>query len=545
MATSAPPQASFDFIVIGAGSAGSTLAERLSASGRFSVLVLEAGGTDRRFFVQMPLGYGKTFFDPKVNWNFKAEPDEGLAGNADHWPRGKLLGGSSSINAMVWIRGQREDFDAWAAAGNPGWAFGDLLPVFKAIEDNQAGEDEWRGRGGPVHVSDCSAFVHPLTRLYLRAGQELGLPLNPDFNGASQEGVGIWQITTRNGRRMSAARAFLRPAMRRKNVRVVTDAHVTRILFEGRCAVGVDYIRNGRSTAVRAGREVILSAGSVCSPQLLQLSGIGPGDLLQSLGIPMVRDSPHVGGNLQDHVGINYTYRAKLPTLNQVLRPWWGKLFAGARYLLLRDGPLSMSINQGGGFFRTDRSRERPNMQLYFQAFSTVIPKAGERPILSPDPWFGFSIGLSNCRPTSRGSIHIRSADPFAPPAIRPNAFSTDHDVMEMLDAVKFLRRLAATQALSPVIDEEVLPGPACRSDDELIDDFRRRSGTVYHPVSTCRMGPDPAQSAVDPRLRVHGIGGLRVIDASIFPGIISGNTNAAAIMTGWKGAEIVLEDCR
>lgn len=535
----------FDFIIVGAGSAGSAAAERLSASGRFSVLVLEAGGTDRRFYVQMPLGYGKTFFDPKVNWNFRAEPDPGLAGNADHWPRGKLLGGSSSINAMVWVRGQREDFDAWKSAGNQGWGFDDLLPVFKAIEDNEAGANEWRGRGGPVHVSDCASFVHPLTQRFLKAGEEAGLPPNPDFNGASQEGVGIWQITTRTGRRMSAARAFLRPAMKRSNVRVVTNAHVTRILFDGRRATGVEYRRNGQMHSVRASREVILSAGSVCSPQLLQLSGIGPGALLQNLGIPVVRENANVGENLQDHVGINYTYRAMLPTLNQILRPWWGKLFAGARYLLLRSGPLSMSMNQGGGFFRTDPSQPRPNMQLYFQAFSTVIPRQGERPILSPDPWPGFSIGLSNCRPTSRGSIHVRSADPFAPPVIRPNAFSTEHDVAEMLDAVKFLRQLAGTPSLSPVIDAEVLPGPACASDDELIGDFRRRSGTVYHPVSTCRMDPDPRTGVVDARLKVHGVEGLRVIDASVFPSIVSGNTNAAAIMTGYKGAGIMLEDSR
>jgi choline dehydrogenase len=533
----------YDFVIVGAGSAGSVLAERLSASGRFSVLLLEAGGTDRRFFVQMPLGYGKTFFDAKVNWNFRADPDPGLAGTADHWPRGKLLGGSSSINAMVWVRGQREDFDEWRDAGNLGWGYDDLLRIFKAIEDNQAGADEWRGVGGPVHVSDCSALVHPLTRLYLKAGQEAGLPFNPDFNGSGQEGVGIWQITTRNGRRMSAARAFLRPAMKRRNVRVVTGAHATRVLFEGRRATGVEYVRKGHKETARAGREVILSAGAVCSPQILQLSGIGPGALLQELGIPVTLANAQVGENLQDHVGINYTYRANVPTMNQILRPWWGKLLTGTRYLFLRDGPLSMSMNQGGGFFRTSAAQPRPNMQLYFQAFSTVIPRQGERPILSPDPWPGFSIGLSNCRPTSRGSIHIRSADPFAPPAIRPNALSTDHDLAEMLDAVRFLRRMAAAPALSSVIEEEVLPGAACVTEEELTADFRRRSGTVYHPVSTCRMGPDPSLSVVDPRLKVHGLEGLRIIDASIFPNIISGNTNAAAIVTGWKGAEMVLED--
>lgn len=533
----------YDFIVVGSGSAGSVVAERLSASGRFSVLVLEAGGTDRRFFVQMPLGYGKTFFDPAVNWNYKTEPDPGLAGNADHWPRGKILGGSSSINAMVWIRGQREDFDGWRDAGNPGWAFDDLLPIFTAIEDNEAGADDWRGRGGPIHVTDNRKRVHPLCRRFLAAGKELGLPLNPDFNGAAQDGVGIYQITTRNGRRMSAARAFLRPAMKRPNVHVVTGALATRIRFEGSRAAGVEYSRGGRQFSVTAGREVVLCAGSVNTPQLLQLSGVGPAPLLKEFGIAIAHANDHVGANLQDHVGINYTYKATLPTLNQTLRPWWGKLLVGTQYLLMRDGPLSMSMNQGGGFFRTDPTRKRINMQLYFQAFSTVLPRIGERPILTPDPWPGFSIGLSNCRPTSRGSITIRSPDPFAYPKIVANALSTDEDVAEMLDAVKFLRRMATTHALSEIIAEEVLPGPACVTDDELIDDFRRRSGTVYHPVSTCRMGPDPCANVVDPCLRVHGVSGLRVVDASIFPGNITGNTNAASIMTGWKGADLILAD--
>ncbi|RWP66060.1 GMC family oxidoreductase N-terminal domain-containing protein [Mesorhizobium sp.] len=533
----------YDFIIVGSGSAGSVVAERLSASGRFSVLVLEAGGSDRRFYVQMPLGYGKTFFDPAVNWNYKTEPDPGLAGNVDHWPRGKLLGGSSSINAMVWIRGAREDFDAWAAAGNPGWAFDNLLPVFKALEDNQAGADQWRGVGGPLHITDCSTAVHPLTKRYLAAANQAGLPFNPDFNGASQEGAGIYQITTKNGRRMSAARAFLRPAMKRKNLRVEINALATRILFEGKRAVGIEYLQNGETKTARAGREIILSGGSINSPQLLQLSGVGPSAILGALGIAVVHANENVGANLQDHVGINYTFRGRLPTLNQILRPWWGKLLVGMQYVLLRSGPLSLSMNNAGGFFRTDPATARPNMQLYFQAFSTVIPKSGERPILTPDPWPGFSIGLSNCRPSSRGEIMIRSANPCDYPKVVANAFSTEADVAEMLAAVKFIRKIAAMPAMAEIIEEEVLPGPSITSDADIIQDFRKRSGTVYHPVSTCRMGPDATAAVVDPRLRVHGLAGLRVIDASIFPDNITGNTNAASIMTGWKGAELVLED--
>ncbi|MBZ9799166.1 GMC family oxidoreductase [Mesorhizobium sp. ES1-4] len=533
----------YDFIIVGSGSAGSVLADKLSASGRFSVLVLEAGGTDRRFYVQMPLGYGKTFFDPTVNWNYRAEPDPGLGGNVDHWPRGKLLGGSSSINAMVWIRGAREDFDDWRAAGNPGWGYDDVLPAFKALEDNEAGADAWRGVGGPLHISDTTNAVHPLTKRYLAAGQQAGLPFNPDFNGAAQEGVGIYQISTRNGRRMSAARAFLRPAMKRANVRVETNALASRILFEGKRAVGVEYLQNGETKTARAGREVILSSGSINSPQLMQLSGVGPAALLAGLGIPVVHANENVGANLQDHVGINYTFKGKLPTLNQILRPWWGKLLVGMRYILTRSGPLSLSMNHGGGFFRTDPAFSRPNMQLYFQAFSTLIPKNGERPILTPDPWPGFSIGLSNCRPSSRGEIMIRSANPRDYPKIVANAYSTNADVDEMLAAVKFVRKIASMPAMAEIIAEEVLPGPSIQSDADLITDFRKRSGTVYHPVSTCRMGPDPSRSVVDPRLKVHGLEGLRVIDASIFPANITGNTNAAAVMTGWKGAELVLED--
>jgi choline dehydrogenase len=533
----------YDFIIVGSGSAGSVLADKLSASGRFSVLVLEAGGSDRRFYVQMPLGYGKTFFDPAVNWNYKPEPDPGLGGNVDHWPRGKLLGGSSSINAMVWIRGAREDFDDWRDAGNPGWGYDDLLPAFKALEDNEAGADKWRGTGGPLHITDTTNAVHPLTRRYLAAGQQAGLPLNRDFNGAAQEGVGTYQISTKNGRRMSAARAFLRPAMKRANVRVETNALATRILFEGKRAVGIEYLQNGRTRTARAGREVILSAGSINSPQLMQLSGVGPAELLKGLGIPVVHANENVGANLQDHVGINYTFKGKVPTLNQILRPWWGKLMVGMQYILTRSGPLSLSMNHGGGFFRTDPAFSRPNMQLYFQAFSTVIPKSGERPILTPDPWPGFSIGLSNCRPSSRGEIMIRSKNPLDYPRIVANAYSTNADVEEMLAAVKFVRRIASMPAMAEIIAEEVLPGPSIQSDADLITDFRKRSGTVYHPVSTCRMGPDASRSVVDPRLKVHGLDGLRVIDASIFPDNITGNTNAASVMTGWKGAELVLED--
>jgi choline dehydrogenase len=530
----------FDYIIVGAGSAGSVLANRLSQDGRTRILVIEAGGTDRRLFVQMPLGYGKLFYDPAVNWLYRTEPDPGLDGQQDHWPRGKVLGGSSAINAMVWIRGHASDYDDWAAAGNPGWGWADVLPAFRAMEHNEAGADDWRGQGGPLFVSANRRDIHPLVGTWLDACAAVGLPRNADFNGAVQEGVGTYQMTIRGGRRNSAARAFLRPAMRRGNVKVITRAQVTRVLFDGPRATGVEYRQGGALRQARAGREVILSGGAINSPQILMLSGIGPGAHLAGLGIDVRVDNPNVGAHLNDHQGINYTWRMTVPTLNDVLRPWWGKLRAGAQWLLAGRGPLSLSINHGGGFFRTDPGLSRPNMQLYMQAFSTLIPRAGERPILTPDPFPGLSIGLSNCRPTSRGEIRLKSPDPFVHPRITANAYATDHDVAEMLAAVKMLRRIAAAPPIAALMAEELRPGPAITTDEDLILDFRRRSGTVYHPSCTARMGPDPATAVVDPTLRVHGVAGLRVIDASAFPTLPGGNTNAPAMLMGWKGAEII-----
>ncbi len=533
----------YDYIIVGAGSAGCVLASKLTANGRYSVLLLEAGGHDKRFYVQLPLGYGKTFYDPHVNWMYTAEPDPGLNGQQDHWPRGKILGGSSSINAMVYIRGHRDDYDNWEQAAGRDWGWDSVLQAYKSLEDNAAGADEFRGAGGPLHTSDPSSQVHPLTLDYIKACQQLGLAFNPDFNGATQEGAGIYQLTTRNGRRLSTARAFLDPAKRRSNLQIKTGCLVTRIVMEGKRVTGVTFEKNGVSQNAYAGREVILAGGAVNSPQLLQLSGMGPAPLLRDIGIAVVAANNAVGQNLEDHVGINYTYRMKVPTLNDTLRPWWGKVKVGLQYLLTRTGPLSLSINHGGGFFKTDPSQPRPNMQLYMQAFSTLLPKAGERPVLSPDPFSGLSLGLSNCRPTSRGSITIKSQNPHDHPRIVANAFSTENDVVEMLAAVKFLRKLASAKPLASLIAEELRPGPQCRSDAELIHDFRQRSGTVYHPSCTCRMGTDPQNSVVDSRLRVHGISGLRVCDASVFPNLIAGNTNAPAILVGWKGSEILLED--
>ena len=533
--------AEFDYVIVGAGSAGSVLAERLSADGRHRVLVLEAGGTDRRFYVQLPLGYGKLFYDPAVNWMYRAEPDPGLAGQSDHWPRGKILGGSSSINAMVWIRGHRSDYDDWGALAGPDWGAEAVNAAYRAIEDNEAGPDDWRGAGGPLFVSANRRDLHPLVDSFIAATEATGLARNADFNGADQEGVGIYQMTIRKARRNSAARAFLRPAMKRANLRVLTGAHATKVIVEGGRALGVEYRQGGTLKRAMARGEVILAGGAINSPQLLMLSGIGPAEHLAGHGISVVADSPQVGRNLNDHQGINYTWRMTVPTYNDVLRPWWGKLWAGMQYVLRGSGPLAKSINHGGGFFRTAPDLTRPNMQLYFQAFSTLLPRAGERPLLTPDPFSGMSIGLSNCRPTSRGWIDLRSADPFAAPRIVANAYATDHDVDEMLAAVKYLRRIAAQDPLRALIAEELRPGPQVQTDADLIADFRARSGTVYHPSCTLRMGRDPAISAVDPDLRVRGVEGLRVCDASVFPTLIGGNTNAPSILVGWLGAERIL----
>ncbi len=533
-----------DYIIVGAGSAGCVLANRLSESGAHKVALFEAGGSDARFFIHLPLGYGKLFYNPAVNWMYQTEPDAGLAGQRDHWPRGRVLGGSSSINAMVYIRGHSADYDEWGAAAK-GWGWDDCLPAYKAMEDNEAGGDAWRGKGGPLFISANKRGLHPLVNSYVAACQAAGLPHNPDFNGANQEGAGIYQMTIKSARRNSSARAFLNPAKGRKNLRVITRAQVTRVLLEGRRAVGVEYVLGGQTRQMRCNAEVILSGGAINSPQLLQLSGIGKGADLAALGINVAVDNPNVGAHLADHQGINYTWEMKVPTYNAILRPWWGKALVGAQYLLTGGGPLAKSINHGGGFFRTRQGLPRPNMQLYFQAFSTLMPRAGERPLLTPDPFNGLSIGLSNCRPTSRGHIRLASNDPLAHPIITANAYATDHDVAEMLDAVKFLRKIAAQPPMANLIKAELRPGLEVTRDEDIIADFRQRSGTVYHPSCTARMGDDAATSVVDSRLRVHGVQGLRVIDAAAFPNLIAGNTNAPAMMIGWRGAEMVLADAK
>jgi choline dehydrogenase len=534
-------QHDFDYIIIGAGSAGCVLADRLSASGRHSVLVLEAGGSDRRFWIQTPIGYGKIFYDEKVNWKYLTEPDTGINDRRSYWPRGKVLGGSSSINAMVYIRGQQQDYEDWRELGNPGWGWQDVLPYFRKAETFSDGGDEFRGDSGPLYVNNLSSQYHPLCQRFFDAARQNGIDYNPDFNSGDQEGVGYYQITARDGRRMSAARAYLHPALKRPNCEVITKAHVTRILFDDRIADGVEYVRNGQKHRLRANREVIVSAGAINSPQLLQLSGIGDPELLQGLGIEPLQALPGVGRNLQDHLDYSIYYRSRVPTINNKLRPWTGKLLAGLQYLLFRNGLLSLSINQAGGFVRSHPSRPRPNMQMYFAAMTYTRSPPGKRPLMQPDPFPGFlnSIGLT--RPGSRGYLQIESVDPMAPVKIYPNYLSNDDDITQMLEGARLLRQLASMPALADLIESEITPGQAVQSDEQFIEDIRQRADTVFHPSCTCMMGPDATTAVVDAKCRVYGVDRLRVVDTSIFPTVTSGNTNAPTIMVAEKAADMIL----
>lgn len=528
----------FDYIIVGAGSAGSVLAARLTEDARTRVLLLEAGPSDLHPWIQMPIGYGKAFYDPRFNWKYTTEPDPNRDGFRTYWPRGKVLGGSSSINAMVWARGHRQDYEEWGAVA-PGWGWADVAPIFRRIEDWEGGDDGVRGAGGPVHVHDVKDEVHPLTRTYIEAMAQAGFPQAADYNGANMEGAAFYQITTRGGLRGSAARSYLWPAKRRPNLRILTGAHATRVVIEGRRAKGVDYRHKGRMTSARA-REVILCGGAINSPQLLQLSGIGPGEVLQRHGIPVVRDNAHVGRHLMDHLGADALYRVNVPTLNQQLGPLRGKAWNGLRYLLTRKGPLSLSLNQGGGFIRVMEDATRPDIQLYFSPVSYTRAPVGTRPLMNPDPFPGMLLGFNPCKPTSKGYLQIRSPDPFAAPELYSNYLDTNYDRAVMLAGMALMRRIGQTPAFRAVIEAEIYPGPAVDDAAQMAGFIRQKAWTVFHQCGTARMGSDPDASVVDPALRVWGIEGLRVADASIFPTIPTGNTNAPAIMTGEKAADIL-----
>jgi choline dehydrogenase-like flavoprotein len=535
----------FDYIIVGAGSAGCVLANRLTESGKHRVLLLEAGGSDSSPWIRIPIGYARTFTDPRYNWMYQTEPEPALEGRSAFWPRGKVLGGSSSINAMVFVRGQHGDYEDWRDAGNPGWGWRDVLPYFRKLEDHAWGASEYHGAGGPVHVHAPSSEVHPLCRTFLEACAETGIPLTPDYNGEQPEGAGLWQVTIRNGVRVSSASAYLRPALRRSNLKLATEARTLRVLFSGSAANGVEYLRGGSRLTATARREVLLCAGAIGSPLLLELSGVGEPERLRGLGIPMLAALPAVGGGLQDHLCVSYFYRSRVSTLNDELAPLLGKARAALRYALRRDGPLSMSVNQAGAFVRSRPELPRPNLHIYFNpaSYSTPTTSGQTRRLLNPDPFPGFLMSFNTCRPTSRGSVHLRSADPLANPVIAPNSLSTPEDLADVYEGARVLRRLSGAKPLAAMIEAELKPGESVRSDAQVLEDFRRRAGPVFHPCGTCAMGPDERRSVVDSRLRVHGVGRLRVIDASIFPAVTSGNINAPTLMVAEKAADLILED--
>ena len=522
-----------DFVVVGAGSAGCVMAARLSEDPATRVVLLEAGGHDDNRWIHIPLGYGKTFADPSVNWCYEAEPDAGAGGRKIFWPRGKVLGGSSSINGMVYIRGQHEDFDLWRQLGNTGWSSSDVLPYFKRAEHQTRGADEFHSTGGPLCVSDTTEH-HPICEAFIEGAISLGYPRNDDFNGAKQEGVGYHQTTTRNGRRCSTAVGYLHPARSRPNLRVVTGALAEKILFEGKHAVGVAFREDGMSRTVKAARDVILCGGAVNSPQLLLLSGVGPQDELAALGISVVHHLPGVGKSLQDHYSAPIKLKCAMPiTLNDVMQSNLRKLKVGLQYYLFRSGPLTMAAGPAALFVRTRAELASPDVKI------SVAPFSSDRLQDGLHPWSGFGLTVYQLRPESRGEIKLKSANPADPPAMHPNYLATETDRRAIVDGLKIGRQILATPTMRRTITEEYQPGAAVQTDEQLLQHARNTGGTVFHPTSTCKMGADP-MAVVDPELRVHGIEGLRVVDASIMPTVISGNTNAATIMIGEKAADLV-----
>jgi choline dehydrogenase len=528
----------FDYIIVGAGSAGCVLANRLTADGKYSVLLLEAGPEDSHLWIHIPLGYGRLFKEKTVNWMYQTEPEQGLKGRSVFQPRGKVLGGSSSINGLLYVRGQHEDYDRWRQHGNLGWGFDDVLPYFKKAEDQTRGADDFHAVGGPLPVSDWR-HADPLSAAFVDAAAEVGFPKNSDFNGATQEGAGFFQTTTKGGRRASTAVAYLRSAKARPNLHVETSALAERILFEGRRAVGVAYRTAGIPRTARARKEVLISGGAFNSPQLLQLSGVGPADLLRQHGIEVVLDASGVGNDLQDHMQVRVVMRcSQAITLNDVVNNPVRKFLTGLRYAMFRTGPLTIAAGTSGAFFKTNPRLATPDIQIHFLPFST--DKMGEK----LHPFSGFTASVCQLRPESRGSLRIKSADPAAPPEIRINYLASDVDRATNVEGLKILRRILHARALAPYVVEEVDPGDKITSDGALLAYCRARGTTIYHPTSTCRMGNDPL-AVVDQRLRVRGLDGLRVIDASVMPDLVSGNTNAPVIMIAEKASDLILQDAR
>ena len=528
----------FDYIVVGAGSAGCVLANRLSAGGKHSVLLLEAGPKDTNVWIHVPLGYGRLFKEKTVNWMYQTEPEPGLDGRTVFQPRGKVLGGSSSINGLLYVRGQHEDYDRWRQRGNSGWGYDDVLPYFKKAENQARGADEFHGVGGPLPVSELS-YADPLSAAFIEAAAETGIPRNADFNGATQEGAGYFQTTTRHGRRASTAVAYLRPARSRTNLHIETAALAQRILFAGRRAVAVEYRKDGALRTARARKEILVCSGAYNSPQLLQLSGVGPADLLRRHGIDVVLDAAGVGNDLQDHLQVRVVMRCtQRITLNDVVNSPARKVMAGLRYAAFRTGPLSIAAGTSGAFFKTNPRLSTPDVQIHFLPFST--DKMGEK----LHSFSGFTASVCQLRPESRGSLRIRSADPAVPPEIRINYLATEVDRTTNVEGLKILRKILHAPALRPYVVDEVDPGAKVTTDEELLNYCRQRGSTIYHPTSTCRMGSDPL-AVVDQRLRVRGLEALRVVDGSVMPDLVSGNTNAVIIMIAEKASEMILQDAR
>ena len=528
----------YDYVIVGAGSAGCLLANRLSANPRIRVLLLEAGGQDNHAWIHIPVGYLYCINHPVLDWRFKTAPEAGLGGRSIDYPRGKVLGGSSSINAMIYMRGQSADYDRWRDAGNGGWGWDDVLPAFKAHEDFFRGPDAAHGAGGELRV-EAQRLHWPILDVFRAACAEQGIAPIDDFNRGDNAGSSYFMVTQRRGTRMSAARAFLKPVLHRQNLRVLTHTQAQSVVIENGAAAGVRFQCLGQETVVRARAEVILAAGAVNSPQLLELSGIGAGAHLQRTGIRTVRDLPGVGENLQDHLQLRLIYRIRNAlTLNELASTWFGKARIALEYALLRRGPMTMAPSQLGAFARSDASQATPNLQYHCQPLS--LDRFGTPLHAYP----GMTASVCNLRPESRGSIHVAAPGFDAPPAITLNYLSAPKDQQVAVDAIRLTRRIIASAALAPHAPEEMKPGPALQSDEDLVRGAGDIGTTIFHPVGTAKMGHD-RKAVVDERLRVHGVGRLRVIDASVMPTIVSGNTNAPTLMIAEKGAAMVIADQR
>ncbi|MEJ8847437.1 choline dehydrogenase [Variovorax rhizosphaerae] len=533
----------FDYIVVGAGSAGCVLAARLSEDPATRVLLLEAGPPDNSPWIHLPIGYGKTMWSPIYNWRFETDPDPGMNGRRIYWPRGKTLGGSSSINGLIYIRGQREDYDHWAELGNSGWSYDDVLPYFIKSEGNQrVGDMPLHGHDGPLKVSDIGA-KHELIEAFIDGAGQIGVPRTDDFNGARQEGAGYYQLNTFNGLRCSVAKAYLAPAKRRPNLCIETEAFAAGLVMEGRRAVGVKYRQGGVMKTARCKAEVLLSAGAIQSPQLLQLSGIGPRALLDRLGVPVVHDARGVGENLQDHLQIRLGYECTKPiTTNDQLNSWVGQARLGIEWLLHRTGALAIGINQGGCFMRALKDEagqpEAATPDIQFHVATLSADMAGGK----VHPYSGFTMSVCQLRPESRGHVRARSRDPFEAPEMQPNYLSKELDRRTTVAGVRAARAIAHSPAMRPYVKREVKPGPEAASDENLLEFCRNNGATIFHPSGTCKMGNDTL-AVVDERLRVHDIGGLRVVDCSVMPTLVSGNTNGPVVMMAEKAVDMIRED--